>query len=324
MSVTDSPASSAAPEGGALMERLGAFVTASRRLLVLTGAGCSTDSGIPDYRDERGAWKRKQPIQLQEFLGSATARRRYWARSLVGWERIVQASPNRAHTALAQLEWDGRLHWLITQNVDGLHLKAGNRRVTELHGSLDAVDCLECGARLPRTEFQQMLEELNPRWASLGAATAPDGDADLAEVDYSTFVVPDCPCCLGTLKPAVVFFGESVPQKRVEYGFARLREADAVLVVGSSLMVWSGYRFVKRARDWSIPVAAINIGRTRADRDLCLKVGTPCGKALDYIARTGLSGQASDSRVGSHPEAIRSAESKTGRVGTNRPALDLK
>lgn len=271
------------PPDSAALEEMRAFVAGSRRLLVLTGAGCSTDSGIPDYRDGQGAWKRKQPIQLQEFMGSATARRRYWARSLIGWERVARARPNPAHLALARLESNERLHWLVTQNVDGLHRKAGNRRVTDLHGSLGAVDCLECGARVSRAELQQTLTELNPGWSSLGASAAPDGDADLAERDYSTFVVPDCPFCLGTLKPAVVFFGESVPRRRVEFAFERLREADAMLVVGSSLMVWSGYRFVKFARELSIPVAAINLGRTRADNELCLKLNAPCGAVLQSL-----------------------------------------
>lgn len=260
------------------------FIERSRRLLVLTGAGCSTDSGIPDYRDADGGWKRKEPIRYQAFIGSAATRRRYWARSLVGWETMAAARPNAAHNALAGLEAAGRLRGLITQNVDGLHQKAGSREVIDLHGRLDTVECLGCRTVLSRARFQSALERLNPAWRRLDAAAAPDGDADLDEVDFEAFAVPHCEHCDGILKPGVVFFGETVPKPRVRAALKRLEACDALLVVGSSLMVWSGYRFIRAAVRLGIPVAAVNLGRTRADPELDLKVSAPCAAALDAVS----------------------------------------
>lgn len=254
-----------------------------RRLLVLTGAGCSTRSGIPDYRDADGGWKRKQPVQFQEFRRSAHTRRRYWARSLLGWPRIAAARPNAAHAALAAWEGQGRLAGLITQNVDGLHQRAGSERVIDLHGRLDQVECLDCGYRMPRRVLQEALSELNPQWLALAATVAPDGDVELEEVDFDAFRLFDCPGCGGMLKPAVVFFGEQVPAGRVEQAFEWLAAADALLVVGSSLMVWSGYRFVRAARAQGLPVLAINRGRTRADAELTLKLEADCGEALTQL-----------------------------------------
>lgn len=264
---------------------LTAFIERSRRLLVLTGAGCSTDSGIPDYRDADGGWKRKEPIRYQAFIGSAATRRRYWARSLVGWETMAAARPNAAHHALAELEAAGRLRGLITQNVDGLHQKAGSHEVIDLHGRLDTVECLGCLAVLPRARFQSTLECLNPDWRQLGAAVAPDGDADLDGVNFGAFAVPRCEHCDGILKPGVVFFGETVPKPRVRAALERLEACDALLVVGSSLMVWSGYRFVRAAVRLGIPVAAVSLGRTRADPELDLKVSAPCAAALGAVSR---------------------------------------
>mgnify|MGYP001096807205 CR=1 FL=1 len=268
----------------AALERLHELLMRSRRPLVLTGAGCSTDSGIPDYRDAAGAWKRKPPVTLQDYLKSPLARQRYWARSLAGWPRVAAAAPGEAHRALARLEAAGRLHWLITQNVDGLHQRAGSRRVTDLHGRLDQVQCLECGFLQPRAALQDELVRRNPGWPMGTAQAAPDGDADLEGLDFAAFRVPDCPRCGGLLKPTVVFFGEQVPAARVEQCYARLAEADALLVVGSSLMVWSGYRFVRAACQRGLPVAVINLGRTRADAELTVKVELPCGQALAALA----------------------------------------
>jgi len=273
-------------------EALARFLGDSRRLFVLTGAGCSTGSGIPDYRDVDGSWKHRRPATFQRFLSSDTTRRRYWAGSLAGWQRIAGAAPNGAHTALSRLEAIGGLHWLLTQNVDGLHRRAGNRRLTELHGRLDRVVCLACRVRFPRERFQVALRAANQDWQRQAAATAPkpDGDAGVAADRIDAFRVPDCPRCGGVLKPDVVFFGEAVPRERVDEGFARLAEADRVLVVGSSLMIWSGYRFVRRARELGLPVAAVNLGRTRADAELSFKVAAPCERALadalEQIART--------------------------------------
>lgn len=269
-----------AADCGAALDALRGFVAAHRRLFVLTGAGCSTGSGIPDYRDEAGAWKRPQPVTFQAFTGEDAVRRRYWARSLVGWPRFAAALPNDTHHALAALEAQGRVELLLTQNVDRLHQAAGSRAVIDLHGRLDRVRCLACGDDSARADLQQRLLAANPGWAELPAGVAPDGDADLEGVDFSGFAVPACLRCGGMLKPDVVFFGESVPRDRVQQALDRLQAADAVLVVGSSLMVWSGYRFVRQAALAGLPVAAVNLGRTRADALLALKVAWPCGPAL--------------------------------------------
>lgn len=273
----------AAPSVATAAASLRDWLGRHQRVFVLTGAGCSTASGIPDYRDANGDWKRTPPITLQALVGSDAAYRRYWARSSVGWPRFLAARPNRAHHALAELERRGRVNLLLTQNVDGLHQRAGQRRVIDLHGRLDTVECLDCGRTLPREDMQAELSVLNPGWSALAAATAPDGDADLGDVDYDSFRVPACHGCGGLLKPAVVFFGEQVPKPRVEAALARLAEADALLVVGSSLMVWSGYRFVRAARAAGQPVAAINLGRTRADAELDLKIEAPCAEALAQL-----------------------------------------
>ena len=263
--------------------RLEDFITAHRRLFVLTGAGCSTGSGIPDYRDEQGAWKRTPPVTYQAFVGDGITRRRYWARSLVGWPRIAQAQPNAAHRALAALEAQGRCSQLLTQNVDGLHQAAGSRAVIDLHGRLDAVVCLGCGASSSRADVQRRLAEANPAWAGLAAGAAPDGDADLEDRDFATFQVPACDACGGMLKPDVVFFGENVPRARVDAAMAGLAQADGMLVVGSSLMVYSGLRFVHAAVRAQIPVAAVNLGRTRADDLLRFRMAAPCGDALRFL-----------------------------------------
>ena len=260
------------------------FARTSRRLVALTGAGCSTESGIPDYRDERGEWKRSPPIQLREFLADGRARQRYWARSLVGWPVVAAAQPNAAHRALARLESQGLVAQVITQNVDGLHQRAGSRAVIDLHGRLDEVVCLECGAVLTRAALQTELENLNPQLATQPATLAPDGDADLHDVDYGRFRVPECGDCGGMLKPRVVFFGESVPRPRVDEAVERLKQADALLVVGSSLMVWSGFRFARLARELGLPIAIVNLGRTRADDLASLHVRAPCGEALAGLA----------------------------------------
>lgn len=262
------------------------FIAAHRRLFVLTGAGCSTGSGIPDYRDEQGAWKRTPPVTYQAFVGDGITRRRYWARSLVGWPRIAQAQPNAAHRALAALEAQGRCSQLLTQNVDGLHQAAGSRAVIDLHGRLDAVVCLGCCASSSRADVQRRLAEANPAWAGLAAGAAPDGDADLEDRDFATFQVPACDACGGMLKPDVVFFGENVPRARVDAAMAGLAQADGMLVVGSSLMVYSGLRFVHAAVRAQIPVAAVNLGRTRADDLLRFRMAAPCGDALRFLLAT--------------------------------------
>ena len=268
------------PDVSSAAARLAEFIARHPRLFVLTGAGCSTGSGIPDYRDRDGGWKRRPPVTLQAFMGDAKTRSRYWARSLVGWRRFGRARPNRTHAALAALEHDGRVEVLLTQNVDGLHQSAGSRNVIDLHGRLDTVRCLACEARTPRETMQRALEALNPAWLALDALDAPDGDADLEGLDFASFRVPDCTACGGMLKPDVVFFGENVPRDRVERAGAHLANADAMLVVGSSLMVFSGYRFAREAARLGKPVAAVNLGRTRADDLLALKIESECATAL--------------------------------------------
>lgn len=258
---------------------------AGRRVTVLTGAGCSTESGIPDYRDASGQWRRKQPMTLQQFLGSEEARRRYWARSFLGWPRIAGARPCVAHRALAALQASGVVGPLVTQNVDGLHQRAGAPgTVIDLHGRLDRVRCLECGVRVDREAHQWELAGLNPAWSGPDSPMAPDGDADLDPSWAYRFRTPACSRCGGVLKPDVVFFGENVPRDRVAAAYDVVDGADAVLVVGSSLMVYSGYRLVRRATTAGKPVAAINLGRTRADELLSIKVQAPCGEVLRSLS----------------------------------------
>ena len=261
------------------------FVDRHRNLFVLTGAGCSTASGIPDYRDADGEWKRGAPVMLQAFLTETYTRKRYWARSLVGWQRVRAAQPNAAHHSLASFEREGRIAQLVTQNVDGLHQAAGSRNVIDLHGRIDAVRCMGCGRCTPREEIQHELLRRNPGFATLDALEAPDGDAELEDADFAAFDVPACDACGGLLKPDVVFFGESVPRDRVRRAMAALESAGAMLVVGSSLMVYSGYRFARAMAEAGKPIAAINLGRTRADGLLALKVVERCADALTSLRR---------------------------------------
>jgi len=268
------------------MDALREFVDRHPRLAVLTGAGVSTGSGIPDYRDEHGEWKRARPVEFQPFMTKREVRQRYWSRSTVGWPIISGAQPNAAHRALARLEETGRVSRLITQNVDGLHEGAGSRNVIDLHGNLRFVKCMDCGDAIARADLQEQLVAANPGWADIDATVAPDGDVDLSNRDTSAFVVPDCARCGGILKPDVVFFGENVPRERVEQAFDTVRRADALLVVGSSLMVYSGFRFAEAAAAAGKPIAAVNLGRTRADHLLSLKVTAPCDAALRNLVYT--------------------------------------
>ena len=274
------------------MNELQDFIDRSKRLVVLTGAGCSTDSGIPDYRSPGGAWTRHKPIYYSSFVRSAEVRRFYWARSFRGWPRFAEAKPNRAHEAIADLEARGKVHQLITQNVDDLHQEAGSRAVVQLHGRNRVVVCLDCGGEFSRQEMQDRLARENVEWIARAswnhlhpddADFAPDGDADVARDAVGDFAIPDCDSCGGVLKPAVVFFGESVPAPKVSYAMRRVDEADALLVVGSSLTVWSGFRFAKRASERGIPIAIVNIGPTRADNLATLKVERNCGEVLQIV-----------------------------------------
>jgi NAD-dependent SIR2 family protein deacetylase len=267
------------------LSALTAFVEAHPRLFVLTGAGVSTASGIPGYRDVRGEWQRKQPITHQEFTGSEAARKRYWARSMIGFGVMAHAAPNAAHRALAQLEQTGHIEQLVTQNVDGLHQRAGSAKVIELHGGIGQVVCLDCSAHSPRGALQARLEAANPAYRALPGVAAPDGDADIEAGSFASFLVPACLQCGGMLKPDVVFFGANVPPARKDAAMAALLRADAVLVAGSSLMVHSGYRFCERAHALGKPLAAINLGRTRADTLLDVKVEQDCAGLLTRLAQ---------------------------------------
>mgnify|MGYP003836386219 FL=1 len=260
--------------------QLAEFIRTHPRLLVLTGAGVSTDSGIPDYRDASGAWKRKPPVDHRDFMASETTRRRYWGRALIGWPAIRNAAPNPAHFHLAELERRGHVELLVTQNVDRLHQRAGSARVVDLHGRADEIRCMACDYRANRQHVHERSYALNPAFRHYQAESAPDGDADL-EVDFSSFTVTDCPDCRGILKPDVVFFGDNVPKVRVQQALEALQNSDALLVVGSSLMVYSGFRFCRYAREWRKPIAALNLGRTRADDLLELKLNAGIAETLE-------------------------------------------
>jgi len=240
------------------------------------------------------------PVLLQDFLHSATVRQRYWARSMAGWPLLAVACPNSAHRALARLEAAGRLARLVTQNVDGLHQQAGSTEVIELHGNIASVRCVDCGARYTRDSIQRRLERENPERMGADATMAADGDADSAWKSGDRFLVPTCTRCAGMLKPTVVFFGEAVPKERVAAALQALDEADALLVVGSSLMVYSGYRFCLRAAERGKPIAAVNLGQTRADALLSLKLEQPCAQALSALVarlRIEAPGRGSDMRL---------------------------
>lgn len=268
------------PADEAVAERLAAWLADRRNLAVITGAGVSTGSGIPDYRDADGNWKRSPPVQYRDFVQGDAVRRRYWARSLAGWPMFASARPGGAHMALARLEEIGRVAQVVTQNVDRLHQRAGSRDVIDLHGRLDLVRCLACNARTPRDAFQQRLRAANPDWDVAAESIAPDGDADLRDADFDAFEVPPCDVCGGILKPDVVFYGESVPRETTAAAFDAVQSADGVLVVGSSLMVWSSFRLVRAAAQHGLPVVAVNRGRTRADDLFAFKCDGDCGELL--------------------------------------------
>lgn len=266
------------------IDRLAEWLVDRRRVAVISGAGCSTASGIGDYRDDDGSWKRNPPVQMQDFVSDEATRRRYWARSMLGWPMMARARPNAAHAALAAMEARGWLNGLITQNVDGLHQAAGHRQVLDLHGRLAEVVCLQCDARYPRSAVQQSLQRRNAFMQHAVAAAAPDGDADLADdLDLSAFRVPDCRRCGGVLKPDVVFYGDSVPRPRVAEAYAMVDTAEALLVVGSSLMVFSSFRFCRRAQERGLPMAAVNRGVTRADPWFDLKIEADCARVLPAV-----------------------------------------
>lgn len=258
---------------------------AERRFLVLTGAGISTSSGIPDYRDSEGVRRGKAPMMYQEFLATPQARRRYWARAMLGWPRVRIATPNKAHMALATLQQHQRISGLITQNVDTLHDQAGSHDVIELHGSLHRVLCLDCQQRSDRNVIQRLMEAENPYLAGVDAVQAPDGDTLLDPAFEERFQVPRCPYCHGQrLKPDVVFFGENVATATAAAAMAAVEHAEGLLVVGSSLMAYSAFRLCKAMVEQGKPVIAINLGKTRGDELLQMKVQASCEVLLPLLA----------------------------------------
>ncbi len=270
-----------------------------KRIVALTGAGLSTESGIPDYRGPGTRARARNPIQHREFVKSEAVRARYWARAFVGWERFSRAEPNAAHRALAELEATGPLLGVITQNVDRLHHSAGSRRVIELHGALAETRCLDCGGREARAALQRRLLELNPGFDAAGAAAAPDGDSDLTSELVTGFRVAACLVCGGVLKPDVVFFGDNVSKSVVDDAFALLAEGDVLLVAGTSLAVWSGYRFVRRAEQRGIPIALVNLGESRAQAHAAITIEARVTEVLPFVTRA-LSGPSDGAELSSN------------------------
>jgi NAD-dependent SIR2 family protein deacetylase len=260
-----------------------ADLVADGDVVVLSGAGLSTESGIPDYRGETGRKRRAEPMTYQTFVGSDAARRRYWARSHIGWRHVARAAPNTGHRAVAELQRRGLVTGIITQNVDGLQQAAGAREVVELHGSLDRVVCLDCGGRTPREDLDERLRAANPAWSAEAGAINPDGDVVLADEDVASFRVVGCTGCGGLLKPDVIFFGENVPRTRVDDCYRLTEGAGTLLVLGSSLTVLSGYRFVRHAARLGVPVGIINQGPTRGDEHALVRFDAPLGPALTAL-----------------------------------------
>lgn len=261
------------------LQRLGDELASKSKLLIISGAGISTDSGIGDYRDEDGEWKLSRPVMHQDFISDAAWRQRYWARSMHGYPQFSRAEPNVAHQCLARWEKDGRVLGVITQNVDRLHQRAGSRQVIDLHGRLDHVRCMSCHKTRERQQVQSWLEQHNAHVMQADFAPTADGDAELALSSFADVRVPECECG-GMLKPDVVFYGDSVPRAIVDLAYHWVDQADAVLVVGSSLAVFSSFRFVRKADQLGIPVYAINRGKTRADALYHIKVEMGCADAL--------------------------------------------
>ncbi len=278
------------PTSGAGVDELQRFLTAFPRTMVITGAGISNNSGIPTYRDHVGTWKSTIPIQHGEYMRSYATRQRYWARSFSGWPTIANAKPNGAHHSLAQLEAMGIVSLLVTQNVDRLHQKAEQQRVVDLHGRLDEVICMECGHIHSRQWIQTWLADNNPHLTESAESVRPDGDADVDDEVIAIVKVPHCIHCGGVVKPNVVFYGASVAKEIVNDIQRRLSFVDSLLIVGSSLMVYSSYRFCKFASERKIPIACINEGLTRADDLFKIKVSGDCTDVLaQLVSKLGAS-----------------------------------
>ncbi|XP_046980918.1 NAD-dependent protein deacylase Sirt4 [Schistocerca americana] len=267
--------------------KLVTFIETSQKIAVLTGAGVSTESGIPDYRSENvGLYARSssRPVQFQDFLKSAEVRKRYWARNFIGWPRFSSFSPNATHYALRDLEViHQKIGWVVTQNVDGLHTKAGSNNVVELHGTAYRVICLNCDYNVSRNTFQEILQQMNPNMKASTKVIRPDGDVELTQAEAEIFRVPECPSCGGILKPDIIFFGENVPRMRVETVKSIVEDSDSLLVLGSSLSVFSGFRIVLQAAELERRIAIINIGKTRGDSYAHTKLNGRCGDIVPRL-----------------------------------------
>lgn len=264
------------------------FLLSKPNILVLTGAGISTESGIPDYRSEGvGLYARSnhRPIQHIEFIKSSEIRKRYWARNFIGWPRFSSIQPNSTHYSLAKFEREGRIQGIVTQNVDKLHTKAGSKNIIELHGSGYIVICLSCDYQISRHDFQLILNTLNPNFInSTENMIRPDGDVDIPQKFIDNFQLPNCPKCKnGNLKPEIVFFGDNVPKERIEKITCMLYNSDGLLVLGSSLLVFSGYRLILQAKDLNLPIAIVNIGETRGDQFADIKLSAKCGDIIPKL-----------------------------------------
>nr|CAD7599725.1 unnamed protein product [Timema genevievae] len=278
------------PADEAEIEKLKHFLKYRENICVLTGAGVSTESGIPDYRSEEvGLYARNtnKPVQYQDFVRSDQVRKRYWARNYIGWPRFSSFHPNQTHLALYQLEVPlKRVSCIITQNVDRLHHKAGSRNVLELHGTAFHVMCLGCDNRIYRNDFQTALAKLNPNMTIISKTIRPDGDVELSQDEVGGFEIPSCAKCGGILKPDIVFFGDNVPRTRLESVRRELKRSDSLLVLGSSLSVFSGYRIVLQARELNKPIAIVNIGTTRGDKHAHIKISAKCGDVLPKLCES--------------------------------------
>ncbi len=264
-------------------QQLADFVERYPRLFVLTGAGISTGSGIPAYRDAKGNWQSPPPVQHSQFISQLAVRQRYWGRSLAGWHTMRDAQPSNAHKILAALEKSNRIELLVTQNVDRLHQKAGSQNVVDLHGRADIVACIECDHEITRDEMHQWCRLENPDFNAPHSAPRPDGDADF-EANFSHFKVPNCPDCDGVMKARVVYFGDNVPKETVFNAIDALERSDALLCIGTSLQVFSGFRFNRHALQHQIPQAALTQGVTRADDMLDLKIDAEINQTLEDVA----------------------------------------
>ena len=270
------------------LQKVEDFLAKSERLFVLTGAGVSTESGIKDYRSEGVglyATTTHRPTNYTDFLRSGAIRQRYWARNTTAWPFFSSFRPNISHKSLATLEHRGKVHWLVTQNVDSLHFKAGSRRLTELHGTVFSVICLQCHHMFPREEVQDKILKENPSWSAKPEGFAPDADVFIPQSEIDKFHTPSCDHCGGILKPDVVFFGDTVPRQRVDHISKRLEEADACVVIGSTVETYSSFRHVRQCKELEKPLLIINIGPTRADNLADVKVMARSGEVFEKLGK---------------------------------------